>query len=111
LTAVERSSDCLVSNANGAYFRHMLKIATTLALIAVATPASALCISFPDGGTSNYVENGTAHMLCLQRELGQDTALAAERARIESELGNIRIELERQQQLILQQQAQLSAWH
>ena len=89
----------------------MLRIATALALIALATPASALCVSIPDDGSSNYTENGTAYMLCLQRELGQDTALAAERARIESELGNIRIELERQQQLILQQRAQLSAWH
>ena len=89
----------------------MLRIVASLALLAVSTGgASALCVSVPDDGNSNYVENGTAHMLCLQGELGRDTAGAAERARIESELGNIRIELERQQQLILQQQAQLSAW-
>jgi hypothetical protein len=89
----------------------MLRIVASLALLAVSTSGvSALCVSLPDNGDSNYVENGTAHMLCLQGELGRETEGAAERARIESELGNIRIELERQQQLILQQQAQLSAW-
>jgi hypothetical protein len=89
----------------------MLRIMAFVALLAVSTSgASALCVSYPDDGSTNYVENRTAHMLCLQRELAHDTDLAAERARIKAELGNIRIELERQQQLILQQQAELSAW-
>jgi hypothetical protein len=87
----------------------MLRIMAIVALLAVSTSgASALCVSYPDDGSTNYVENRTAHMLCLQRELARDTDLAAERARIEAELGNI--ELERQRQLILQQQAQLSRW-
>jgi hypothetical protein len=87
----------------------MLRIMASVALLAVSTSAaSALCVSYPDDGSTNYVENRTAHMLCLQRELARDTDLAAERARIEAELGNI--ELERQRQLILQQQAQLSRW-
>jgi hypothetical protein len=89
----------------------MLRIVASIALLAASTSgASALCVSYPDDGGSNYVENRTAHMLCLQGELARETALAAEQARIDAELGNIRIELERQQQLILQQQAQLSTW-
>jgi hypothetical protein len=89
----------------------MLRIVASLALLAVSTSgANAICVSYPDDGTSNYVENRTAHMLCLQRELARDTELAAQRARIEAELDNIRIELERQQQLILSQQARTSAW-
>jgi hypothetical protein len=79
-------------------------------LLAVVTPAQGFCVSKPDSSASNYVENGTAHMLCLQRELGRDTELAAERARIDAELGNLRIEIDRQQQLILQQQSELSTW-
>ena len=89
----------------------MLRIVASVALLAVSTSgANAICVSYPDDGTSNYVENRTAHMLCLQRELARDTELAAQRARIEAELDNIRIELERQQQLILSQQARTSAW-
>jgi hypothetical protein len=89
----------------------MLRIVASVALLALSTGgASALCVSYPDDGNSNYVEHRTAHMLCLQGELATATALAAEQARIDAELGNIRLELERQQQLILQQQAQLSTW-
>jgi hypothetical protein len=89
----------------------MLRIVASLALLAVSTSgANAICVSYPDDGTSNYVENRTAHMLCLQRELARDTELAAQRARIEAELDNIRIQLERQQQLILSQQDRTSAW-
>jgi hypothetical protein len=58
----------------------MLRIPAIVALLAVSTSgASALCISYPDDGSTNYVENRTAHMLCLQRELARDTELAAER--------------------------------
>lgn len=87
-----------------------------LAAIAVvsaigSTPAGAYCLSRPDDQSTNYVENGTAHMLCLQRELGLETGSAAEQARIDAELGNMRIELERQRQLMLQmQQSAFTAW-
>jgi hypothetical protein len=88
----------------------MSRTALIAMLLLLATPVQALCVSIPDTSASNYVENGTAHMLCLQREVGRDAELAAERARIDAELGNIRIELERQHQLILQQQTDLSAF-
>lgn len=77
-----------------------------LALMFAAMPAVAACPSLPDDAASNYVENRTALALCQQRELGLVTDRAAAEAQIAVELGNLRIELERQLQ---QQQQQMHA--
>ena len=88
----------------------MLRIGIALTvLLACPSAANALCISFPDDVTTGYVENNTAQALCLQRELGLRTELDAQQARIDAELGNIRIQLEQQRQMILSQQA-LNPW-
>lgn len=79
-----------------------IRAALVLLMVAVATPAAAYCPSYPDDGTTGYVNNNTAKALCLQRELAITTELAAQQARIDAELQNIEREL-RQQQLDFQQ--------
>ena len=73
-----------------------------LALALAATPALAVCPSLPDNATTHNVENRTALALCQQRELALMTDQAARQARIDAEIGNLQIELQRQH--LLQQQ-------
>ncbi len=71
--------------------------------------AAAMCPSLPDTPATGFVENRTAHAVCLQNELHARTDLAAERARLDAELGNIEIGLQRER-LFWQQQSALPAW-
>jgi hypothetical protein len=49
----------------------MLRFALVTAAVLCATQAQAYCPSAPDTASTNYVENSTAHTLCLQQELTQ----------------------------------------
>jgi hypothetical protein len=75
-------------------------------LLLSSSEAAALCISAPDDASTGYTQNQTDHTICLQQELSQSTDRAADQARLDAALGNIRIEIERQRQLITQQLAQ-----
>jgi hypothetical protein len=98
---------CLASVPNGSYLS-LMRLATLIAAIVLlsSSDASALCLSAPDDASTGYTSNQTAHTVCLQQELAASTSRAAEQARIDAALGNIQIELDRQRQLITQQQAQ-----
>jgi hypothetical protein len=74
-------------------------------LVCIATPVSAACPAVPDGPDSRYVENATARTLCLAREVAAVVESAAASARIEAELGNIEIQMQRQRDLLDQQLA------
>jgi hypothetical protein len=88
----------------------MLKIGAAIAiLLATSSAAEALCVSYPDDISTGYVENNTAQALCLQRELSQRAEFDAEQARLNAELGNIRIMLEQQRQMLIRQRA-LNPW-
>jgi hypothetical protein len=88
-----------------AYLETMLRLALTAILAFAATAAEAYCISTPDTAATGYVANSTALTLCLQSELAQRAAEMAEKARLDAELGNLQIQLERQRLLMLQQPA------
>lgn len=49
----------------------MLRFAIVAATVLCATQAQAYCASAPDSASTNYIENSTAHTLCLQQELTQ----------------------------------------
>ena len=84
----------------------MLKVAAVLAvLLATVSPAAALCVSYPDGESTRFVENSTAHTICLQQELALDTRDAANRARIEGELDYIQRQLQQQRMQLMEQRA------
>jgi hypothetical protein len=78
-----------------------------LALSVAATPALALCPSYPDNEQTNNVQNRTALALCHQRELGYTTEQAADEARFDAEIGNLEIEIQRQRTL---QQQVIANW-
>jgi hypothetical protein len=73
----------------------------TLLIAASSSAAPAFCPIVPDDASTGYSSNATAHALCLQAELQRRNAEAAEKARIDAELGNIRIQLQRNQQLLM----------
>jgi hypothetical protein len=84
----------------------MLKLVAALAVVgATASPALALCVSYPDGASTNYVENSTAQTICLQQELAGDTRDAANRVRIEAELDYIQRQMQQQRLLLIEQRA------
>ena len=76
-------------------------IASAVLVLASTAPALASCPIVPDGADSRYVENATAHALCLQRQLASETDWRADLARIEANLEAMRVELERQRQQAL----------
>jgi hypothetical protein len=79
----------------------MLRIVIATTVVAFcATGAEAYCLSAPDNATSNYIENSTAHTLCLQQELSDST----ERVELETRF-KAQIELLTQQQQKLQMQS------
>jgi len=71
-----------------------------LAVLLSSSAASALCVGYPDDASTGYTDNTTSHILCLQQELAADTDRAAMKAHLESQLQNLQIELDRQQQQI-----------
>jgi len=76
----------------------MMVRASLAALLALmAFPALAYCPSVPDDGSTGYVANTTNTALCLQRELAVDTSLAAEQARIDAQLNQMQLELQKRQ--------------
>jgi hypothetical protein len=83
--------------------------AAALFVLAGTSGAAAYCASYPDNLSTGYTANNTARALCLQHELGRLTEGDAQRAQIEVELGNLRIQLEQQQQMLLHRQS-LPAW-
>jgi hypothetical protein len=78
-------------------------LAASALLLLSSSGALAICPTYPDDASTGYSTNATAHALCLQRELQQRTDQAAQQARIDAELGNIRIEMQRRQRLLMQQ--------
>ncbi|HHY49793.1 MAG TPA: hypothetical protein GYA10_08615 [Alphaproteobacteria bacterium] len=85
----------------------MQSLAAAAVMVLLATSgASALCVSRPDDAATGYTRNTTEQAVCLQRELAQETARAADDARIEAALGNLQIELQRQQQWLTLQLSQ-----
>ena len=85
----------------------LLASASILVLMTVA--AQAFCMSRPDDASTGYVANNTALALCHQGELAQRTGEAAQKARIDAELGNLQMQIERQRLMTLQQPT-LPAW-
>jgi len=81
----------------------MRQLLLALALGILAMPALAVCPSYPDDASTNNVENRTALALCHQRELAVTTDQAADQARINAEIGNLAIEIQRQRTLLQQQ--------
>lgn len=84
-------------------------VVTGLVWAASLAGAQAMCPSLPDTLATGFVEHRTAHAVCLQTELRERTDLAAERARIDAELGNLAIELQRQR-MLAEQRAVLPVW-
>jgi hypothetical protein len=83
------------------YVKAMRTILLSAAIVlAGASGAGAACVSYPDNASSYNVENNTAQALCLQQELALDTSRAAQQAQIDAMIGNMRIEAERQQQMV-----------
>lgn len=79
----------------------MKTLLAAAAMVLLATSgASALCVSQPDDASTGYTRNNTEQAVCLQRELAQDTERAALEARIDAALGNLEIDLRRQQQML-----------
>jgi hypothetical protein len=74
-----------------------LILLAALALLLSSSAASAICIGYPDDASTGYTDNTTNHVLCLQQELAEDTDRAAQKAHIESQLQNLQVEIERQQ--------------
>ena len=94
----------LVSVAMADYVKSMrtLLLATVFSL-AGASGAGAFCMSSPDTAATHNVENNTAQALCLQQELAREAAFSAEQARIDALIANMRLDAERQQQMLYDQ--------
>lgn len=58
-----------------------------LALVLTSSGAHAYCLSMPDTAATHYVDNSTAHALCLQQELSDTTERLAREAQWQAELG------------------------
>lgn len=67
---------------------------------ATSTGALAFCPAFPDDGTTHYVENQTALMLCQQAELAAATATANRLVELQASLAAAQLaQLELQRKL------------
>ena len=89
----------------------MRRILQPIAIVLLSTSgAAANCPSYPDTLATGFVENRTAHAICMQRELGRRVDEAAEQARIDAAIGQIAIELEQQRQRMLATSGLPPAW-
>lgn len=73
----------------------------TLILLAAITGASARCPSLPDDADTHFIENSESLMVCMQRELAQQTDALAAQAAIKAQLDALEAQVRQQNQRLL----------
>lgn len=75
---------------------------TSLVLLGAASgPALAYCPHLPDGPASGNVANGTAHSVCLQSELAQETEILRQRSEVRSLTQDVQLQQLRQPVVVM----------